>query len=359
LLGSEAGAIILKIAYGYSPEQKGVDPLITMIETMMKNFSEAFVPLSWAVDIFPLLQYLPSWVPGTTYHETARVWRNINDAVINVPFAFVKQQMAEKIARPSYVSRHIEKIIEIEKNLSIDDEDTIKQSASNLYAGGSDTTVSSLSAFVLAMIKFPDVQRKAQAEIDALTGSERLPLLSDREKLPYVDGLVKEVLRWFPIAPMGAAHLVDEDTELRGYLIPKGANVLPAVRWFLHDPAVYLNPESFNPDRHLSPRNEPDPRDLIFGFGRRVCPGRHLAEAGLFITIARLLATFEVHRAADGLGRPIEPQILSNPGLIDHPVEFPYHIQPRSSKHAALVRDCQSEYPWDKEDASSLKKWHI
>ena len=60
-----------------------------------------------------------------------------------------------------------------------------------------------LEAFFLAMSLYPDVQAAAQKEIDTVVGSDRLPDISDRAQLPYVDALCKEVLRWHIAAPTG------------------------------------------------------------------------------------------------------------------------------------------------------------
>lgn len=79
------------------------------------------------------------------------------------------------------------------------------------------------------MTRYPSVQRKAQQEIDALTDQSRLPTLSDRARLPYVEALLQEVLRWHPISPIPLAHVSEEDDEYRGYHIPKGAMMLANV----------------------------------------------------------------------------------------------------------------------------------
>ena len=334
--------------------------MVRLIERMMMNFSAAIVPLVWPVDIISALKYLPEWFPGGSSNRTAKVWKGINDTVTDIPYTFVRQQMAERIHKPSYVSRHIDEITKDQQKLSVEVENTIKYTAANLYAAGSDTTASSLSSLILAMLKFPHVQRKAQEEIDNLTGSIRLPCFEDRENLPYLEGVVKEALRWFPVTPMGVVHVMDEDVTIKGYLIPKGAILLPAIRWFLHDPQVYMEPEAFDPSRYLPPRNEPDPTEAAFGFGRRICAGRHLADSSLFITIAQLLATFHVSKALDDEGREIEP------GVVDHPVEFPYRIAPRSPKHVSLIGKIKSEYPCEKGDSGvlssaqslSLSQWY-
>ena len=79
------------------------------------------------------------------------------------------------------------------------------------------------------MVLNPDVQRKAQEELDQVIGRERLPDFSDKGNLPYVEAIYKEVLRWFPNAPLSVPHTVSTDDEYRGMKIPKGAVVYPNV----------------------------------------------------------------------------------------------------------------------------------
>ena len=93
-------------------------------------------------------------------------------------------------------------------------------------------TVASLQCFFLAMLVYPDVQRKAQEEIDRVIGDGQLPGFDDRDDLPYVDALVKEVLRWHPVGPLAFPHMATSDEVYRGYFIPKGALIIPNV-WFV------------------------------------------------------------------------------------------------------------------------------
>lgn len=86
--------------------------------------------------------------------------------------------------------------------------------------------MASVNAFFLAMTKFPEAQKKAQEEIDRVVGSDRLPTVSDRDNLPYLEALIKEVLRWHTIAPMGLLHMSSEEASYSGYRIPKGSLVL-------------------------------------------------------------------------------------------------------------------------------------
>lgn len=82
------------------------------------------------------------------------------------------------------------------------------------------------------MAKYPEVQRKAQEEIDRVIGSERLPNLDDRDKLPFIEAIVLEILRWHPIGPMGLPHSCDQDVVFGNYLIPKDSYLMPNV-WYM------------------------------------------------------------------------------------------------------------------------------
>ncbi|KAH7214259.1 cytochrome P450 [Fusarium oxysporum] len=350
---TEASAIILKMTYGYSLEPHKPDPLALLIEQMMHNFSLAFVPMSWPVDILPVLRYYPETLPGMSFKRIARDWNANMRMVVDVPYDFVKKQITKQSNRPSYASSLIK---QHDGDVDEETEAVIKQTAAVMYAGGADTTVSSIRGFVLAMLLFPEVQRKAQQEIVSIVGAERLPQFEDRDHLPYVDALIKETLRWIPVTPMGVVHTADDDIHYKDFVIPKGASLLPATWWFLHDPAIYSDPSSFDPDRYLEPRNEPHPNFASFGFGRRVCPGRFLADDSLFISISRLLAAFEINKAVDGRGNGIEPEISITPGMIGHIRDFPYDIKPRSEKYADMIRRVGLEHPWEEGDAGLLEE---
>ena len=116
---------------------------------------------------------------------------------------------------------------------------------------------------------------------------------------------------------------------------------------------------AFRPERHLDTpdhKAEPDPRNFIFGYGRRICPGRWVADNALFITIAQTLAVFDVTKPIDEkTGEVIEPEVQFQPGAVSHPLPFKTAIKPRSEKHAELVRAAEKVYPWEKSDAEELE----
>lgn len=208
--------------------------------------------------------------------------------------------------------------------------------------------------FFLTMTLFPEVQRAAQAELDRVIGNSRLPVIADRERLPYLEALLQETHRWHPVAPMGLPHVSTAEDTCNGYRIPKGALLLPNTWLFTHDPAVYPNPMEFRPERYLTNPPAPDPRTWIFGFGRRICPGRFVADNALFITMAQTLAVFNIEKAVEG-GKTVEPKVEFEPGMISHPLPFRTAVKPRSEAHAELIRAAEKEYPWEQSDAKALE----
>lgn len=83
-----------------------------------------------------------------------------------------------------------------------------------------------LSTFFLAMTLYQGVQKRAQAEIDRVVGGNRLPDFSDFDDLPYLEAMIKELLRWNAPAPLGTSHAVMEDDVYEGWFIPAGTTLL-------------------------------------------------------------------------------------------------------------------------------------
>ncbi|KAG8681163.1 hypothetical protein FRC11_001489, partial [Ceratobasidium sp. 423] len=147
-------------------------------------------------------------------------------------------------------------------------EDRIRWAAGTMFAAGTDTSVSTIRTFIIAMAMHQDIQTKAQAEIDNAIGT-RLPEMVDWESLPYVRCIIKEVLRWRSALPLAIPHACIQDDSYKGYRIPKGAIVIGNAWAMSNDPEVYPDPDRFNPDRFLDPSVPDAP---AFGFGRRrVC----------------------------------------------------------------------------------------
>ncbi|KAI0427566.1 putative cytochrome P450 oxidoreductase OrdA-like protein [Xylaria sp. FL1042] len=346
------GAIVLKIAYGYTAEPHQDDVLINMVGDAMDKFARAAVPGAFLVDLFPFLNGLPDWVPGTSWKKTARQWGSELMCVTDVPYTFVKHQMAQGTYETSFLSRLIEA-----GDSDPEANDINKWSAMSLYTAGADTTVSAIATFYLAMTIYPEVQRRGQEEIDRVVGKDRLPTLADRDDLPYIDAIVKETLRWHPVAPMGLPHQSTEDDVCEGYFIPKGSMLFANVWHFTHDPEIHPEPEAFKPERYLAVAGhepEPDPHKFVFGFGRRVCPGSILADKTLFLMVAQSLAVFNMTRSS-GNGADAECKPTFQAGVVSHPSPFKNAIMPRSPHHEKLIKSLEDIYPWQQSDGKALE----
>jgi cytochrome P450 len=203
------------------------------------------------------------------------------------------------------------------------------------------------------MTVYPEVQRKAQEEIDRVVGTGRLPTFEDRENLPYVDAIIKEALRWHPVAPIGLPHVATEDDIYNGYYIPKGAMCVPVIWGFMHDPKLFHDPMTFKPERFLGDNPDPDPHTMCFGFGRRICPGKVLADMSVYLTIAQSLAVFNIGKPVEN-GNVVEQAVEFQPGIISHPVPYKADIKPRSPEHEKLIKSVELEHPWQESDAKYL-----
>ncbi|KAI1186117.1 cytochrome protein [Nemania serpens] len=347
------GAVILKVVYGYTVEPRKPDPLVRLINETMHYFSISVVPGSWLVDIIPSLRYIPKWMPGSGWRKTAIESQNMVTAASRTPLKFARKRMMEGKEGKSFVTEfHKDR----EDDILPEEETALTWAAFSMYGGGADTTTVTVTVFYLAMTLFPEVRRKAQEELDQVIGTDRLPNISDRDRLPYVNAVVKEALRWHQVAPLGVAHCSTADDIVDGYYIPKGAIVVPNIWWFMHDPAVYPNPFVFDPSRFLGPNPAPDPADHVFGYGRRICPGQYLADVSLWLTVAYSLAVFDITKGLDENGREIEPTIQFSPGIISHLSPFKATVKPRSLNHEALIRQVEDLYPWEAGDADELNK---
>ncbi|KAG6836624.1 hypothetical protein H0H93_005967 [Arthromyces matolae] len=160
-----------------------------------------------------------------------------------------------------------------------------------------ETTASTLQTFVLACIRYPEWVATAQKELDTVVGSERLPTFKDRPSLPYMEAVLREILRWRPIVRTGVPHksTADDFVEYNGkeYFIPKGSTVY-ALTWAMeHDESQYEDHDRFMPERFLDSEGKlkGNYQTSAFGFGRRGIP---FAQRSLWIQFATMLWTFNI-----------------------------------------------------------------
>jgi len=218
------------------------------------------------------------------------------------------------------------------------EQDHIKNAAATAFVAGIDTTASSLKIFFLAMMLYPEAQTKAQEELDRVIGRDRLPNFADEQDLPYIKAVYKEMLRWYPAVPLGVTHRTTSDDEYRDFFIPEGSLMIPNAWAMLQDQSSYgSHVEDFEPDRFLE-RGSRDPT-IVFGFGRRICPGRHLVERTLFLTIASILHIYRIDKPVHMKIKPELKDYTFTSGLVVQPEAFECSISARFPDAISLVQD--------------------
>ncbi|KAL0952779.1 hypothetical protein HGRIS_007003 [Hohenbuehelia grisea] len=261
-----AAATIMKITYGHDVKSSD-DLFVQLAEKAGTATIESGTPAATLVDFLPLMKYVPTWMPGAGFKRNALKCRELVQRMMDVPFQKVKQDMENGIASPSFTSALLEPHIKAGENtLSKEDENDIRGAAGTLYAAAEDTTVSVMHTFILAMLLHPAVFQKAQAEMDQVVGQERLPTFEDLDSLPYLSCVLKEVYRWNVPVPLGLPHRLMEDDVYQGNHIPQGSMVIANI-WAMSRNCA--SPDQFYPERYVEEPDLPDPRNMVFGFGRR------------------------------------------------------------------------------------------
>ncbi|KAF9445054.1 cytochrome P450 [Macrolepiota fuliginosa MF-IS2] len=332
------GGFSTSLTYGLPIHCHG-DPLVLFAEDVFTKLALAGAPGKYLVNLIPQLKHIPDWMPGTDFKRAAHEAHDQAARLLEEPFQEMQNKMDEGTLSDCFV------LESLDRNQSRPDFELqtqhIKQTAMQIYgvlAAASETTVAATMTFILAMLICPDVQRRAQQELDSVVGTDRLPDFSDKPNLPYLSAIIKEVLRWNPATPMGVPHLTTDEDVYEGYYIPKGCIIFANSYAMLHDETIFPSPTEFKPERFIKngiiSDDVPDPESVAtFGFGRRVCPGSDVALSLIYITAASILAAFDILPALDEKGDPIKvvPEFISA-SLISEPLPFKCKFTPRQGK---------------------------
>ncbi|KAH7928414.1 cytochrome P450 [Leucogyrophana mollusca] len=322
-----SSSVIMTAVYDYEAAPRG-DPFVTIIEKAIEiAITEGRPQVSAVFSAFPILLRLPSWFPGMDIKKRGAVMQKYMSKWLDEPFQYVKERMGAGATAPCMVSDALEKWQDNDDEVV----KAIQETAATAFVAGAETTASAMSVFLLAMVLHPEVQERAQALIDSVVGTARLPNFEDRPSLPYIDAILRETLRWHPIVPMGVPHATYDEDVYEGCYIPKGAMILPNVWAMTHNEEKYPNPDEFIPERFLTADGSlnDDTCNFTFGFGRRICVGRHVADASLWSAMALMLAVFKFTKAKDEEGNDIDFEPKWFGGLTTHPLSFPCSITPR------------------------------
>ncbi|KAG1782232.1 cytochrome P450 [Suillus placidus] len=214
---------------------------------------------------------------------------------------------------------------------------------------GSDTTSAVLQNLVMIFVAYPDVLRKAQEEVDAVVGGNiRPPTWSDIQHMPYLRAVLEEVYRFRPVGPLGLPHAMSQDELVNDMILPKNAILFMNLWGIFHDPRYFDDPEKFVPERFIrhplgvKPDIIDDPArrpNLMFGGGKRICPGAHVARSGIEINAANFVWAFHFTPARDALtGALITPDVwATTQGVNATPLPFKCTIEPRSKEKINII----------------------
>lgn len=197
----------------------------------------------------------------------------------------------------------------------------------SMFRPGADTTAATISTVILAAAVFPEAQAKVQEELDLVVGSDKAPTFGDANMLPQTQAFILETYRWRPVSVGGVAHRATKDIIWRNYCIPAGASVL-GNHWAIgRDPVIFPDPEKFDPQRWLNEDGsiKTDLTSYPWGFGRRICPGQHVADRSVFITTAVLLWAF---RLSEIPSSPINVLAFTDT-MNTHPLPFKANFEKR------------------------------
>lgn len=353
LLERFTSSIVFSVAYGHRIDSLNAQVIQERFK-FMHYASSLNVPGKYMVESFPILKSVPDvlapWKSEIKAHGRDEAISNM--ALVNTVQDDIARARAQGDDIPDSLCKLLLDMREKE-HIPLSERDFSYIPAS-LFGAGSDTTASTLCTAFLAMVTHPEALRAAHAELDQVIGADRSPAFDDESNLPYLRALVKEVLRWRPVAVLGGTpHASTEDDRYEGYCIPAGTTVL-GNSWAINlNEEYYPNPHLFDPTRFLDSAlaekakaptpftGRPHPAKSghsSFGWGRRICPGAGLAENSLFIALAKILWAFDI--------RPLEgvryDTFAYTEGFNIRPQKFECEISIRSEAHRqVLMKDLE------------------
>ncbi|KAI6045314.1 cytochrome P450 [Pisolithus marmoratus] len=331
------GRIILSVTYGLP-----VDTPDDLAECTMEMIGKAMVPGTFLVDLIPTLKYLPAWFPFNNIHKVATSGRAQILELVTRPYEHVKRERAQGTAHPSFTSNCLDKSEASDPVARAEMEHVILWAAGSMYGAGGESSYSTTMSFILAMAMFPQVQAKLKEEVFRVVGSDRLPALHDRDAMPYMNAAVKEATRWKPALPLSIARRTKTADFYKGYYIPEDTIVLPNVWAISKDDKSGIPPEEFAPERHLAScvkETSIDPYSYIFGFGRRVCPGKYLGDNILFLLFSNIVFAVDISKKCDANGEEIPLPPSYSPGLVSFPEPFEVNISPSSRAAISVIKE--------------------
>nr|ASX93984.1 cytochrome P450 CYP305B1 [Zygaena filipendulae] len=296
--------VLWKYVAGENIKEEGLEHMLDLFNSR----SKAFVMAGGWLNLMPWCRYLfPDW---TGYN----IIKNLNKELSYLIEEIIQKHKSNLIEGKDFIYSYLDEIDASEDFT----EEQLKVICMDLIIAGSQTTSNALLFAFLAALKHPDMQDKVYDEIDRVIG-DRLPCWSDNYSLIYTSAFLLEVQRYFTIAPLVGPRRVLFDTYVDGYFIPKETTVMSSIGDLHMDPAIWDQPNEFNPERFIDDTGALKNSEHVytFGLGRRRCPGDSLGKSFLFIAFVGVIQKFKVV-CANGVLPSDEPII----GLLASPKPF-------------------------------------
>ncbi|KAG7092973.1 hypothetical protein E1B28_009274 [Marasmius oreades] len=322
---------MLEITFGTHTETIN-DPFVEKAFWLSKEFMMCSGIMANLSDFVSILQHVPNYM----YSRCNALHRELV-----LTYGGMVKDMERKTQRGEPVPECLAKtLIQVREQEGLDDLD-IHMLVSAFLLGGLDSTASIIRCFFALMVVHPDIQRRAQDELDSVVGRSRLPVIKDANDLRYVQAIIKEIERCHNPFWLCTPHASNQDFTYRGYFIPKGTALVLNTYAMQHDPKRYPEPFRFSPERYLeSPgrvdstyKTIGDKDNWIFGVGRRICPGIRLADHEIFLAISRMLWAFKMEEVPQS---PIDIEAYSDPSK-GNPQEIYIKMVPRHKKVADII----------------------
>ncbi|KAM4826468.1 cytochrome P450 1A1-like [Thomomys bottae] len=245
-------------------------------------------------DFIPILRYLPN--PALrVFKELNRKFQHFMQTMYQEHYRTFQKGYIRDIT-DSLIQHCQDRKLDENANIELADE-KIMPIILDLFGAGFDTVTTAISWCLTYLVTNPGVQRKIQKELDAVVGRERLPRLSDRPQLPYLEACILEVFRHSSFVPFTIPHSTTKHTSLNGFYIPKGRCVFVNQWQVNHDQKLWGDPSEFRPERFLTPQGTVDKvlgdKVMLFGLGKRRCLGEVVGRLEVFLFLAILLQQVE------------------------------------------------------------------
>ncbi|KAJ6562394.1 cytochrome P450 [Mycena capillaripes] len=343
-------SFFMSVIYGIRAPRASSYAARVFTETQEEFVSSMEVGKAPPVDVFPVLNVVPARFSG--WKQRAHNLRKRQEAL----FTYLLDRVTARVARGENNGAFMEEAYTHADEWSLSPPLLLHLGGALLE--GSDTSASVIQGFILLLSAHPEVQKKAQAEMDAVVGLEEPPKWEDLKRLPYMQAVLEEYMRFRPIAPLTLPHAMSEDDTYDGMLFPKDSIIFTNLcellsatllwRGIMHDEKYFEEPSKFMPERFLKnpfgtrPDIEDDParRDnLSFGGGRRICPGSYTGRAVIEINLANFIWAFDFSPARTPSGEVIPPDLWAfKDGISLAPLPFKTTIAVRSEKKKQIIR---------------------